>query len=186
MQRFLSSKWLVIGFIAAALFVFNSAGNAAGFVPAKKDKAIIVQETVQQIMLYKKAEQTAFTLAGFEQFLGRKLSRKEKRIFTVYNFYTELTPEEEAAMIKNKRLGNLSMIMGIAGYMVMFIPYVSALTIALWPAAIITGIIALTRAKKFDNRKGSGFASGLAGLLTGGLGLVLSFLVVLLVLALWQ
>jgi len=63
------------------------------------------------------------------------------------------------------------MIMGIAGFVVMFIPYVSALTIALWPAAIITGIIAISRAKKFDNRKGSGFASGLAGLLTGGLGL---------------
>jgi len=83
-------------------------------------------------------------------------------------------------------MGNWSMIMGIAGFVVMFIPYVSALTIALWPAAIITGIIAISRAKKFDNRKGSGFASGLAGLLTGGLGLVLSFLAVLVILALWQ
>jgi hypothetical protein len=68
MQRFFSSKWLLIGCITSALFAFNADGNAAGFVPVKKDRAIIVQETVQQIMLYKKAEQTAFTLAGFEQF----------------------------------------------------------------------------------------------------------------------
>lgn len=184
MQPNFSSTLIVLGFFAATLLVFSNTGHAAGFVSLKKDRETLVQETLHQIMLYKKTKQTAFTLDGFEEFLGRKLSRKEKRIFTIYNFYTELTPEEEAAMIKNKRLGNLSMIMGIAGYTALFIPYFSALTIALWPAAIITGIIALTKAKQYNNRKGSGFSSGLAGLITGALGLLLSFLVVLLILTL--
>lgn len=183
MQRFFSSKWLVIGCITAALFAFNADGNAAGFVPAKKNKATLVQETVQQIQLYVKAEKAAYTLAGFESFVGRKLSKKEKRIFKVYQLFIDptLSPEADAAMQRNKTLGNWSMIMGIAGIVVMFIPYVSVLTLLLWPGAIITGIIAVSRAKAFNNRKGSGFASGVAGMITGGLGIVF-FLVALMVL----
>lgn len=178
-----SVKGLAMATLLACLALPISPANAAGFVPAEKDKVAWVQQTVQQILLYRKAEKATYTLVGFEQFLGRKLSQKEKRIYRVYDRFIDLTltPEEDAAMQRNKQLGNWSMIMGIAGFVVTFIPYVSILTLALWPAALITGIIAVSRARAFNNRKGSGFGSGLAGIITGGLGLIF-FLIVLMVL----
>lgn len=74
-------------------------------------------------------------------------------------------PEQEAKRIKNKTLGSISLILSMAAWAVLPTP-MAPLSILLIPAAIITGIISVSRSGKFENKRNSGYTHGLIGLIS--------------------
>lgn len=73
-------------------------------------------------------------------------------------------------MQRNNRLSLISMILGLAGIVFLFTP-LGILSLGLWPAVLVTGIIGVSRrAKECQNQLGSGFGKAFTGLIAGGLG----------------
>ncbi len=159
--------------------------SAAGFTSKQHaflQKAIGACSNVSSY-LQSNAEQ--YTIKGFETYLGRKLSPIEKKVFRKYQQHPQIrTDEDEAAMQSNKRLGMWSMILGFAAIVTMFIPAIAIVSVPLYIAALITGIISVSRAGNYNNEKGSGFGTGLTGLIIGGVGILMIAAAVILVLLL--
>lgn len=117
-----------------------------------------------------------YTLKGFEAYMGRKLTGQERKSFRLLQQLStpqNLSPEEEAAMQRNKRLAKWSMIMGIAGLACLFIPAAAVASIFLMPAALITGIIASSNASRYGNKASSGQGMAITGMVLGGVGILL-------------
>jgi len=140
-------------------------------------------QTVASINQYMSSQAETYTIEGFKAFMGRKLTAKEKKIFKLYKATDPLTPEEEVDMIRNKRLAMWSMIMGIAGFVFLFIPYLNILSPFLFQSALVTGIVTLNRAGEYENKKQSGFGQALAGIILGGVGIIMVFIAILVLLA---
>lgn len=96
-----------------------------------------------------------------------------------------MTPEDEAEMLRNRKLGRLSMFMGIAAVVTMPIPIVSIASLFLFPAAIVTGIIAINRSGRFKGSRKSGQTEGIIGTVVGGLGILLFITVIAVLLSLF-
>ncbi len=165
--------------IISTCFFFTFSGITATVYSKKEHKLYQLTQTMANLKQYMGAKAETYTLEGFQAYLGRKLTAKERKIFKLYKATDPQTPEEEVAMLRNKKLAMWSMIMGIAGFAFLLIPYVSILSIFLFPAALITGIIALSNASKYENKKQSGFGNALAGTIIGGIGILTIFLAVL-------
>jgi hypothetical protein len=164
--------------IAFCCFVYST--GAATVSSKKEQKLQQFTQTVATIKQYMSAKAENYTLEGFQSYLGRKLTAKERKIFKLYKAADPLTPEEEAEMFRNKRLAMWSMIMGVAGFVFLFIPYLSILSPFLFPAALVTGIVSMNRAGNYENKKQSGFGNAMAGTILGGVGIMLIFIAILL------
>jgi hypothetical protein len=157
-------------------------GIAAGFT--SKQQAFLQKTFVafSNASAYLASNAEQYTIKGFETYLGRKLSPIEKKVFRKYQQHPQIrTDEEEAAKQSNKRLGMWSMILGFAAIVTMFIPPIAVVCLPLYIAALITGIISVSRAGNYNNEKGSGFGSGLTGLIIGGVGILMLAAAVLLI-----
>ena len=82
-------------------------------------------------------------------------------------------------------MGLLAMGFGILGFILIFIPVVGAAALLLWPAAGVLGAIAVSRSSKFSDQTNSGFGSGLAGLILGGVGVLLVLVSIVLLANSW-
>lgn len=154
----------------------------AAFTPSRQQQRMLqVQQSMARTQAYFKSREGLYTLKGLEAYTGHKLSRLDKRVFKAMKRMQELTPEDEAAMQRNNRLSLISMILGLAGIVFMFTP-LGALSLALLPAGLITGIIGISRARRFDNREGSGFGKALTGAIAGGLGTLLIIIAIIVIL----
>lgn len=157
--------------------------NAATLSSKKEQKFQQATQTVASIKQYISSQAETYTIEGFQAFMGRKLTAKERKIFKLYKYTDPLTPEEEVEMLRNKRLAMWSMIMGAAGFVFVLIPYLSVLSPFLFPAALITGIVTLNRAGKYENKRQSGSGNALAGIILGGVGIMMVFIAILVLLA---
>ena len=92
---------------------------------------------------------------------------------------------DEELKRKNKTMGLLAMGFGILGFILIFIPVVGAAALLLWPAAGVLGAIAVSRSSKFSDQTNSGFGSGLAGLILGGVGVLLVLVSIVLLANSW-
>lgn len=146
--------------------------TSKGLTPFQK-----AQDAVSDAQNYLATAGVNYTMKGFETYMGRKLTMWERKAFKQLR-KVDLSPEDEAAMLKNKRLATWSMVMGIAGFGIMFIPYLGALSLLLFPAALITGIIASSHASQFKNRQGSGYGRAIAGIVTGSIGIAFILVVI--------
>jgi hypothetical protein len=169
-------------FLAVCCFVVGV--NAATLSSKKEQKFQQATQTVASIKQYISSQAENYNIEGFQAFMGRKLTAKEKKLFKLYKATDPLTPEEEVEMLRNKRLAMWSMIMGVAGFVFVLIPYLSVLSPFLFPAALITGIVTLNRAGKYENKRQSGFGNALAGIILGGVGIMMVFIAILVLLAL--
>jgi hypothetical protein len=157
--------------------------NAATILSKKEQKFQQATQRLASIKQYLSSQAETYTIEGFQAFMGRKLTAKEKKLFKLYKATDPLTPEEEVEMFRNKRLAMWSMIMGIAGFVFLFIPFLNILSPFLFPAALVTGIVTLNRAGKYENKKQSGFGKALAGIILGSVGILMVFIAILVLLA---
>lgn len=161
--------------------------SAAGMVPARKQHLFEkAQSAVQHAQAYMTEAAGQYTLKGFEAYMGRKLTAMERKSFKWLQRIPnpqQLSPEEEADMLRNKRLAKWSMIMGIAGLACIFIPYLAVASLFLMPAALITGIIANSKAAQYANKAASGQGMAITGMVLGGVGIVLLLVALIVVLA---
>ncbi|MCU0335538.1 MAG: hypothetical protein MUF62_10945 [Chitinophagaceae bacterium] len=168
--------------ILIGCFFFSSAVQAA-FTPSRQQQRMAaVQQSMARTQAYFQSRAGVYTLKGLEAFTGHKLSRLDKRVFKAVKRMQELNPEDEAAMQRNNRLSTVSMISALAGLVLMFTP-VGILSLFLLPAGLITGIIGVSRASRFQSRQGSGFGKALTGVIVGGLGTLLIVLALIVVLS---
>lgn len=145
----------------------------AAFTPNRQQQRMLaVQQSMARTQAYFQSRADVYTLKGLEAYTGHKLSRLDKRVFKAVKRLQELGAEDEAAMQRNNRLSTLSMILALAGIVLMFTP-LGILSLGLLPAGLITGIIGVSRANQFQNKPGSGFGKALTGLIAGGLGTLL-------------
>lgn len=169
MKRF----FLLFGFLITVVCHLQ----AAGFQTKQGKFFARAQAGVHHAQLYLSIQAEQYTIKGFESYMGRKLTIWERKAFKQLN-KPDLSPEEEAGMMRNKRLATWSMIMGIAGLVFLFVPYFSLISFLLLPAALITGIIALNRSNNFKNERESGSGRAIAGIATGGAGLLIFILAI--------
>lgn len=160
--------WLIL---AGALLLSPLA--QAAFTPSRQQQRMqAVQQSMARTQAYFQSRADIYTLKGLEAYTGHKLSRLDKRVFKALKHLQELSPEDEAAMQRNNRLSTISMILALAGIVLMFTP-LGILSLGLLPAGLVTGIIGVSRANQFQNKPGSGFGKALTGLIAGGLGTLL-------------
>jgi hypothetical protein len=157
----------------------------AAFQPSGQHKLLYKAQTaIADATRYMQQTHESHSIKGFESFMGRKLTRMERVAFKQLN-KPDLSPEDEVAMQRNKRLATWSMVMGIAGIVFMFLPVVSALSILLLPAALVTGIIALNRSRNFEaSSRNNGSTNAIVGIVTGSVGVLILILAIALLVAL--
>ncbi|HMP93781.1 MAG TPA: hypothetical protein PKD90_12955 [Phnomibacter sp.] len=160
---------LLFTLLATASFALHM--QAAGVSKAKTARLGKAMAAVQAAQSYLHTQAENYTLRGFEAYTGHKLSAAEKQSFKLLRKYNRLPPDD-MDMRGKRTLGTLSAIFGGAGLLFLFTP-IGILGVALGIAGLITGIITVSRARQYDNKPGSGFGAGLAGLITGGLVVVL-------------
>lgn len=109
------------------------------------------------------------TVEELESRIDRRLTGKEKKFLKYYN------KQEKEEKVPGDGAALFSLLSGAVGWLsVLFAPI---LFFILMPAAIVAGVIALGTYKR-NGKKGKNYGLGLAGLILGGVG-VLLFLVAL-------
>ena len=108
-----------------------------------------------------------------ERLTGHKLTLKEKIALKIYKLKLrkKINGDDPA---KNKKLGTLSLIFGIAAFVFAFIPVLGILSLPLAIAAVIFGAISL---------KGNKNTNGIIGIILGGTFVLLFIVAVLIVIA---
>lgn len=116
-----------------------------------------------------------YNKAGLLRKLQYKLALK--RLKQLSNSFDDDIPH------KRNVLSTISLILGILGLVVLFIPAIAGIAFIVAPAAFITGIIAL--GKRYNNSKASR-AKAIIGLVLGALLILLGILGVILLVALFS
>ena len=108
-----------------------------------------------------------------EKLTGHKLTLREKIALKIYKLKLrkKINGDDPA---KNKKLGTLSLIFGIAAFVFVFLPVLSILSLPLAIAAVVLGAISL---------KGNKNTNGIIGLILGGTFILLFIVAVLIVIA---
>ena len=178
---------LALSLIICSLFCLS--GHAAGLSAKKQTAMEKSMAFFANLQSYAAAGAEQLTIKGLEESLQRKLTFKEKLTVRYYqkNGFRNAAaaPDEEELKRKNKTMGLLAMGFGILGFLLILIPVLSIASLLLWPAACVLGAIAVSRSSKFSDQTNSGFGSGLAGLILGGVGVLLILVSIVLLANAW-
>jgi len=160
---------LFLSIITLLIFSGNFVFAASSPGEVKPTQSIVPHDSGMTIALFLQLKPKEI-----EKLTGHKLTLKEKIALKIYKLKLRKKISEDDPA-KNKRLGNLSLIFGIAAFVFALIPGLVLISLPLAVAAVVLGAVSL---------KGNKNTNGIIGLILGGI-FLLSFLVVLvLVLAL--
>jgi hypothetical protein len=148
------------------MFCLANYGFTAGFDKTSKKLDEAMGFWQQMETLSEKYGVEEISREQLSEELQHPLTQQEKKYLKRYNKYkkTETTRGDKSAMI--------SFLAGSIGWLLAFIPVLGILSLFLWPVAITMGIVALRQYKK-DDDKGKWFGFGVAGLVLGGIGILL-------------